>query len=117
MISPMATARDHRKNKGAAKGGFDRNGFFRKADHAFDAQFGYNRDFKETFDYCYTMKNGTHDERAKFIEMAIKAEKAEQIQKLAIEKSTGAIKEQEIERSPGLNIERGMGQYPSLQPF
>lgn len=56
----LSPATNHRgTQKGAVKGGFDREAFVRTTEEAFDRQTGYNRDKQESFDYCNAMKNGS----------------------------------------------------------
>lgn len=45
--------------KGAVKSGFNRTDFFRKSEMIFDKAFNYRRDFKQSFEYQNTIKNGT----------------------------------------------------------
>jgi hypothetical protein len=56
----LSPATNHRgTQKGAVKGGFDREAFVRTGEEAFDEQTGYKRDKQESFDYCHAMKNGS----------------------------------------------------------
>jgi hypothetical protein len=56
----LSPAPSHRgTQKGAVRGGFDREAFVRTCEQAFDRQTGYKRDQQESFDYCHAMKNGT----------------------------------------------------------
>jgi len=72
-ISPSTNHRG--TEKGAVKGGFDRNSFFEKCEKDFDKKFDYDRDTKESYRYCNTLKNGTQKERRKIIESEIVQEK------------------------------------------
>lgn len=45
-------------SKGAVKSGFNRDEFYRKSEHTFDRGFNYDRDFKQSYDYQNTVKNG-----------------------------------------------------------
>lgn len=56
-LSPQTNHRNTKK--GAVKGGFDRDSFFRASEQTFDLMFQYNRDFKNSYDYQNTLKNGT----------------------------------------------------------
>jgi hypothetical protein len=56
----LSPATNHRgTQKGAVKGGFDREAFVRTSEAAFDRQTGYKRDQQESFAYCHAMKNGS----------------------------------------------------------
>lgn len=56
-LSPQTNHRGTRK--GAIKGGFDRTEFFKNSENTFDIGFNYSRDFKESFEFQNTMKNGS----------------------------------------------------------
>ena len=60
-LSPK-TNHTGKKNRGNAKGGFDRTDFFRKCETSFDKRTGYDRAPEQTFDYLNTMKNGSPKE-------------------------------------------------------
>lgn len=60
-ISPQTNHRSTGKN-GTVKGGFDRTKFFKESEQEFDKAFSHQRDFKETFDYQNTMKNGNFED-------------------------------------------------------
>lgn len=56
----LSPATNHRgTQKGAVRGGFDREAFVRTAEQAFDRQTGYKREHRESFDYCHALKNGS----------------------------------------------------------
>jgi hypothetical protein len=56
----LSPATNHRgTQKGAVRGGFDREAFVRTGEEAFDRQTGYKRDKQESFDYCHAVKNGS----------------------------------------------------------
>lgn len=55
-LSPQTNHRG--SSKGAVKSGFNRDEFYRKSEHTFDRGFNYNRDFKNSYDYQNTVKNG-----------------------------------------------------------
>jgi hypothetical protein len=59
-LSPQTNHRGTRK--GAIKGGFDRTEFFKNSEKTFDKDFNHSRDFKESFDFQNTMKNGKMEE-------------------------------------------------------
>ena len=55
----LSPATNHRgTQKGAVKGGFDREAFVHTCEQAFDQQTGYKRDQQESFAYCHAIKNG-----------------------------------------------------------
>ena len=54
-LSPQTNHRGTKK--GAVKGGFDRDNFYRRCEHTFDKGLNYLRDFKQSYDYSNTMKN------------------------------------------------------------
>lgn len=55
-LSPQTNHRG--SSKGAVKSGFNRDEFYRKSEHTFDRGFNYDRDFKNSYDYQNTVKNG-----------------------------------------------------------
>jgi len=56
----LSPATNHRgTQKGAVKGGFDREAFVHACEQAFDQQTGYKRDQQESFAYCHAVKNGS----------------------------------------------------------
>jgi len=56
-LSPQT---NHRNTKtGAVKGGFNRDNFFKLCEYTFDRGFNHQRDFKTSYDYQNTLKNGT----------------------------------------------------------
>jgi hypothetical protein len=55
-LSPQTNHRG--KSRGAIKSGFDRTEFFNNAEKTFDRDFNHSRDFKESFEFQNTMKNG-----------------------------------------------------------
>ena len=60
-LSPLTNHKNTKK--GTVTGGFDRVNLFQQAEQGFDKLFDYKRQLVESFDYCYTMKNGTIFER------------------------------------------------------
>ena len=56
-LSPQTNHRG--KSRGAIKSGFDRTAFFNNAEKTFDRDFNHSRDFKESFEFQNTMKNGS----------------------------------------------------------
>lgn len=59
-LSPQTNHRGTKK--GAVRGGFDRTAFYNKSEKAFDIGFNHSRDFKESFEFQNTMKNGKMEE-------------------------------------------------------
>ncbi|KAA6312727.1 hypothetical protein EZS27_036388, partial [termite gut metagenome] len=68
-LSPVTNHRN--TTKGAIKGGFDRKTLFQEAELGFDKLFGYQRNSRETFGYCNTMKNGSIAEKLKMQELEL----------------------------------------------
>jgi len=65
-LSPQT---NHRGNsRGAVQRGFDRTLFFKSCESIFDVGFNYQRDFKDTFEYQNTMKNGSLADVVKLID-------------------------------------------------
>jgi len=56
-LSPQTNHRNTKK--GAVKGGFDRDSFFKSCEYTFDRSFSHQRDFKNSYNYQNTLKNGT----------------------------------------------------------
>jgi hypothetical protein len=86
QLSPLTNHRETKK--GPVKGGFDRKTFYVSCENGFDRAFNYNRQLKETFEYCNTMKYGNMKDRSK-IGQALKPEKTN---KQGISKSVAAGK-------------------------
>jgi hypothetical protein len=56
----LSPATNHRgTQKGAVRGGFDREAFVRACEEGFDRQTGYKRAPQESFAYCHAVKNGS----------------------------------------------------------
>ncbi|MCA6068327.1 DUF5712 family protein [Chryseobacterium sp. RG1] len=75
-LSPMTNHKS--TTRGQVKGGFDRKNFIQKSEEAFDKKFAFQRNYKQSFEYCNAIKNGTIEERKRVIETAIKQESAKQ---------------------------------------
>ena len=81
-LSPQTNHRGTRK--GAVKGGFDRTEFFKNSENTFDKGFNHSRDFKESFEFQNTMKNGSVEsvkelpERAREFEQERKQEQSQE---------------------------------------
>lgn len=72
-ISPLTNHRNTKK--GVIKGGFDRTALFQNVEKGFDKLFSYDRQLKETFEYCNAMKNGSISEQLKMQKKQIADEK------------------------------------------
>lgn len=59
-LSPQTNHRNTKK--GTIKGGFDRDNFFKASEQTFDLMFQYKRDFKNSYSYQNTLKNGSLDD-------------------------------------------------------
>ncbi len=84
-LSPQTNHRGTKK--GAIKGGFDRTEFFKNSENTFDKGFNYSRDFKESFEFQNTMKNGSAESikqlperEAEFLQEHVKEREQEQKQ-------------------------------------
>ena len=77
-ISPLTNHRNTKK--GMVKGGFDRTALFQNVEKGFDKLFSYDRQFKEPFEYCNTMKNGSISAQLKMQELQIADEKENKIE-------------------------------------
>ena len=76
QISPMTNHKN--TSKGAVKGGFNRSDFYKKSESSFDKMFCYKRDFKKSFTYLNTLKNGSLAEINKLPIMQVAFEIAQQ---------------------------------------
>lgn len=65
-LSPQTNHRG--KNKGAVQSGFDRTNFFKSCESIFDQQFNFKREFKDSFEYQNTMKNGSLNDVVKLVD-------------------------------------------------
>ena len=68
-ISPLTNHRSTKK--GVIKGGFDRKTLFENVEKGFDKLFNYQREQKETFEYCNTMKNGSITDKLQMQELEL----------------------------------------------
>lgn len=101
-LSPQTNHRKTGKN-GTVKGGFDRENFYRKCEHTFDKGFNYNRDFKQSYDYCNTMKNGRLDEIKQLDKMKQQhIERQHQIREYHQEKEQ--VRKQSQSKSSGMRL-------------
>jgi len=60
-LSPLTNHKS--TNKGAVKGGFNREQFIQNTESKFDKMFNYKRDIKQSYLYAKTMKKGTIEEK------------------------------------------------------
>jgi hypothetical protein len=100
-LSPQT---NHMKaGKGAVKSGFNRSEFYTRCEQSFDKSLGFHRNFKETFEYLNTMKNGTPKE------MQAMAAKAAIIEKsAAMELAKANVLNKTVEVAKTLSKDRGM---------
>ena len=96
-LSPNTNHRN--TGKGAVKGGFDRTEFFRKCEKSFDVRTGYVRDYRESFNYCNTIKNGTPEQIKQVTQRAVYFD--EMVKENFLEKK--------IEKPLKKNFVKGMG--------
>lgn len=94
-LSPMTNHKN--TSKGQVTGGFDRKNFINKVEESFDKKFAFQRSYKQTFEYCNAMKNGTVEEQRKAI---IKAMKQESVKEVEIKKTI----EQNKKNNQGLSL-------------
>jgi len=82
---------------------FDRDAFFRANEETFDKKFEYNRDVKQSYDYCNSLKNGSKSQ----YEQAIDQQKGRnQIIEQSPEKKLDRTEEKRYEQQQqtGMNI-------------
>jgi len=103
-LSPMTNHRG--TQKGAIKGGFDREAFVQSCQEAFDRQTGYKRDYKESFAYCNAIKNGSVDDMREQIRIKVEQER----QRREEQKARQQFQEQEkVQQQPEQSRGRGIG--------
>lgn len=88
-LSPMGINKTH----------FDREDFVRRCEHTFDKVFNYQRDFKQSFDYLNTMKNGTLQDVRNLYEMRLKHEQRQE-QNLDLHNQIKQEQKQELKQEP-----------------
>ena len=71
-LSPMTNHRG--TQKGAVKGGFNREAFVWGVENRFDKSTGYRRDVSESFAYCKSVKSGDLSEVLKQVELRVQLE-------------------------------------------
>ena len=106
-LSPQTNHRGTRK--GAIKGGFDRTEFFKNSEKTFDKDFNHSRDFKESFEFQNTMKNGKIEEVKQLPEKELQFNKVqeriqEMHQEIKQEQSQDHEQEQSQSRSKGMRM-------------
>lgn len=81
-LSPMTNHRG--TQKGAVKGGFNREQFVSGIENRFDKSTGYVRDLSESFAYCKSVKSGDLSELLEQVELRVVQEKkiAQEAQKI-----------------------------------
>ncbi len=106
-LSPQTNHRGTKK--GAVKGGFNRTAFYNKSEKAFDIGFNHSRDFKESFEFQNTMKNGKIEEVKQLPEKELQFNKVqeriqEMHQEIKQEQSQDNEQEQSQSRSKGISM-------------
>ncbi|MDR3059546.1 MAG: DUF5712 family protein [Prevotella sp.] len=99
-ISPQTNHKTAEKS-GTVKSGFNRTEFYSSCEQSFDKRFSYQRDYKESFKYQNTMKNGSIEERKSQIQEAVRKEK-EQSKEKNVEQNRE--QKQEVKRDKGLSL-------------
>jgi len=59
-LSPMTNHIN--SSQGPIKGGFSRKSFYEASEQVFDKAFNYERDFKDSWEYQYTVKHGSQEQ-------------------------------------------------------
>jgi len=105
----LSPATNHRgTQKGAVRGGFDREAFVRTTEEVFDRQTGYKRDKQESFDYCHAMKNGSIEDIREQARLRVEQEYQRRQEQLQLEKVQQPEKQQ-IKEVPEQRRSRGIG--------
>lgn len=76
-ISPQTNHRGTGKT-GTAKGGFNRSAFYSQSEQSFDERFTHDRDYRESYEYQNTMKNGSIQEKQIVINKAVQQEQTKE---------------------------------------
>ncbi len=97
-ISPQTNHKTAERS-GTVKSGFNRTEFYASCEQSFDKRFTYQRDYKESFKYQNTMKNGSIEERKTQIQEAVRREKYQSKQQ-----QRNTEQKQEVKRNKGLSI-------------
>lgn len=93
-LSPMTNHRG--TNKGAVKGGFNREAFVSGVENRFDKSTGYERDLSESFAYCKSVKSGDLSELLGQVEQRVARENKSRQEAQKTDPKQQKEKEQEI---------------------
>ena len=94
-LSPLT---NHKNTEaGPVKGGFDREMFFSKCEQIFDQLFQYDRKVAESFEYNYSQKHGTLEEKAVQAERLVKEQMQQDAEAIAagIERRKKTLRDRE----------------------
>lgn len=93
-LSPMTNHRG--TEKGAVKGGFNREAFVSGIENRFDKSTGYARDISETFAYCQGVKSGDLNELLQQVELRVVQEKkaAQEAEKIDIKQQKEEVQQE-----------------------
>lgn len=80
-LSPLTNHKN--TDAGPVKGGFDREMFFSKCEQIFDQLFQYDRKVAESFEYNYSQKHGTLEEKAVQAERLVKEQMQQDAEAIA----------------------------------
>jgi len=95
----LSPATNHRgTQKGAVRGGFDREVFVHTCEQAFDQQTGYKRDQQESFAYCHAVKNGGVAAIQEQARIRVEQEQQRRQEQLQLERAQQKQKQQIQER-------------------
>ena len=102
-LSPMTNHRG--TEKGAVKGGFNREAFVSGIENRFDKSTGYARDLSESFAYCKSVKSGDLSDLLEQVELRVAQEKkiAQEVQKPDIKQQKEEVQQ---ERAPSRGMRR-----------
>ena len=102
-LSPMTNHRG--TEKGAVKGGFNREAFVSGIENRFDKSTGYAREMSESFAYCKSVKSGDLSELLEQVEFRVAQEKkaAQEAEKIVIKQQKEEVKQ---EHTPSRGIRR-----------
>jgi len=104
-LSPMTNHRG--TQKGAIRGGFDREAFVGLCEASFDRQTGYMRDHKESFAYCNVLKNGSVADIWEQASRRVEQEYQREQEQLQLEKMQQ--EQQNVQEWPQQSRGRGIG--------
>lgn len=102
-LSPMTNHR--RTEKGAVKGGFNREAFVSGVENRFDKSTGYARDVSESFAYCKSVKSGGLSDLLQQVELRVVQENkaAQEAEKIDLKQQKEEVQQ---ERAPGQGTRR-----------